>query len=154
MKKAFLILIMFTMFSCQKTVVFNEVKNDFPNNQWGAANILEFEFKLEKDVAAGDIKLLFSHIHEPQYTTVPLAVTIEDPSGAKENLYINIRLKDAAGNNLSECAGDMCDLYTNIKEGVKLAKGDYRITVQNKFTHAYLPNALAVGLSVEEIKSK
>ena len=140
---------MLTVLSCQKTVVFKDVKKDFADNQWAATDIKKFEFKLKKDIELGDIKLLFSHVHDPQYSTVPVSVSIENPSGEKENFFMNLQLKDADGNDLSECSGDICDLYTNIKEGVKLQKGTYKVTVENKFAYAYLANVLAIGLSVE-----
>lgn len=149
MKKAFLLLLVFTALSCQKTVVFKDVKKDFSDNQWVATDIKKFEFKLKKDVEAGDIKLLFSHVFEPQYATVPVSVTIEYPSGEKENVFLNLQLKDAEGNDLSDCSGDICELYTNLKEGVKLPKGNYKVSVENKFAYAYLANVLAVGVSVE-----
>jgi hypothetical protein len=149
MKKALLLLLVFTAVSCQKTVVFKDVKKDFSDNQWVATDVKKFEFKLKKDVEAGDIKLLFSHVYEPQYATVPVSVTIEYPSGEKENVFLNLLLKDAEGNDLSDCSGDICELHTNIKEGVKLPKGDYKVTVENKFAYAYLANVLAVGVSVE-----
>lgn len=149
MKKTLLLLLMLTVLSCQKTVVFKDVKKDFADNQWAATDIKKFEFKLKKDIELGDIKLLFSHVHDPQYSTVPVSVSIENPSGEKENFFMNLQLKDADGNDLSECSGDICDLYTNIKEGVKLQKGTYKVTVENKFAYAYLANVLAIGLSVE-----
>lgn len=149
MKKTLLLFLMLTVLSCQKTVVFKDVKKDFADNQWTATDVKKFEFKLKKDIELGDIKLLFSHVHNPQYSTVPVSVSIENPSGEKENFFMNLQLKDAEGNDLSECSGDICDLYTNIKEGVKLQKGTYKVTVENKFAYAYLANVLAIGLSVE-----
>lgn len=149
MKKTLLLFVMLTVLSCQKTVVFKDVKKDFADNQWTATDVKKFEFKLKKDIELGDIKLLFSHVHNPQYSTVPVSVSIENPSGEKENFFMNLQLKDAEGNDLSECSGDICDLYTNIKEGVKLQKGTYKVTVENKFAYAYLANVLAIGLSVE-----
>lgn len=149
MKKAFLLILVFAALSCKKTVVVKDVNTDFTENQWQATDAKKFEFELKKDLEKGDIRLLFSHVHDPQYSTVPVSVTIEEPSGEKENFYLNLMLKDAEGNDLSECSGDICDLYTNIKEGVKLSKGTYKVTVENKFAYAYLANVLAVGVSVE-----
>jgi hypothetical protein len=149
MKKTLLLLLVFAALSCQKTVVFKDVKKDFTDNQWAATDVKKFEFKLKKDIELGDIKLLFSHVHDPQYATVPVSVTIENPAGEKENFFMNLLLKDSDGNDMSDCSGDICDLYTNIKEGVKLSKGTYKVTVENKFAYAYLANVLAVGVSVE-----
>ncbi len=150
MKKALLLLLMFTIFSCQKTVVFKDVNQDFVEKQWQANDIKKFEFTLKKDIESGDIKLLFSHVYEPQYSTVPVSVTIENPAGEKENIYMNLQLKDEDDNDLSECSGDICDLYTNLKQGVKLSKGTYKVSVENKFAYAYLANVLGVGISVEQ----
>jgi hypothetical protein len=58
MKKALLLLLVFTAVSCQKTVVFKDVKKDFSDNQWVATDVKKFEFKLKKDVEAGDIKTI------------------------------------------------------------------------------------------------
>jgi hypothetical protein len=139
----------FPVLSCKKTVVVKDVNTEFVEKQWPAADAKKFEFKLKKDIESGDIKLLFSHVHDPQYGTVPVSVTLESPSGEKENFFMNLQLKDADGNDLSDCSGDICDLYTTLKEGVKLSKGTYKVRVENKFAYAYLANVLAVGVTVE-----
>jgi gliding motility-associated lipoprotein GldH len=149
MKKILLLLSLFMLLSCAKTVVIKQNNQDFPDNQWAATDIKKFEFKLKRDIEVGDIKLLFSHVFEPQYSTVPMAITIEKPSGEKENVFLNVPLKDDEGNDLSECSGDICDLHAMIKEGVKLEKGNYKISIENKFAYAYLANVLGVGISVE-----
>lgn len=149
MKKLLPLLLVFILFSCKKSVVYTETSDDFEDSRWMASDIKTFDFKLKKDIDAGDIKLTFSHVHEPQYGIVPIAVTLKDPSGQIENIMLNVPLKDAEGNDLSECSGDICDLHTFIKQGVPLKKGDYQITLQNKFAYEYLANVLAVGISVE-----
>lgn len=149
MKKVLLLFLVFTAISCKKTTVVREVQNDFSDKQWQATDVRKFEFKIKKDIELADISLMLSHVYEPQYTSVPVSVTIESPGGAKENFYMNLQLKDEEGNDLSECAGDVCDLYTSIKQGIKLTKGDYKITVENKFAYAYLANVLALGVIVE-----
>lgn len=148
MKKILLLLLMFTVLACTKNEAAREVNREFNENRWEAADTKNFEFTLDKDIPAADISLLFSHIHDPQYATVPVAITLEGPDGKKEDIYLNVRLKDANGNDLSECAGDICDNYTTFKENVKLVKGAYKISVQNKFANVYLPNVLAVGVVV------
>jgi hypothetical protein len=50
---------------------------------------------------------------------------------------------------MSDCSGDICELQTFIKEGVPLKKGDYKVTIKNKFDYEYLANVLALGVSVE-----
>jgi len=149
MKKILLLLFMLTLLGCKKTVVVKQMHTDFEDNQWMATNIQNFEFKLKRDVEAGDINLLFSHVFQPQYSTVPVSVTIENPAGETENILVNLMLKDEDGNDLSDCSGDICDLSQPVKEDAMLKKGTYKITVENKFAYEYLANVLAVGVSVE-----
>lgn len=147
MKKILLLLCLSVLFSCQKTTYTTTIK-DFANNRWPKNEIKTFTLKLKKDVEVGEVELHFSHVIDPQYDTVPLSVVITHPSGEQENIYVNMQLKDASGDSLSECTGDICDYKTVIKEGSKLAKGTYKITVQNQFPHEYLPNILAFGVSI------
>jgi len=149
MKKALLLLSLLMLLSCKKAIVFHDVNTDFTQNQWQATDVKKFEFTIKKDIDAADIKLIFSHVYEPQYEAVPVSVTIENPVGEKENIYMRLQLKDSEGKDLSECSGDICDLSTNLKEGVKLTKGTYKVSVENKFAYAYLANVLGVGISVE-----
>lgn len=149
MKKLLPLLLVFVLFSCKKTVVYTERYDDFEDNRWMATDIKTFEFKLKRDIEAGDIKLTFSHVFEPQYLIVPISVTIQNPTGKKQNIMLNLHLKDEDGNDLSDCSGDICEFEAIIKEGVKLQKGDYKVTLQNKFAYEYLANVLAVGVSVE-----
>lgn len=148
MRKLLLLAITFMLFSCEKNIRYVEVNRDFEQNRWPATDIKKFEFNLDNDIESGDIKLVFSHIHEPQYNEVPVLVTIQYPDGKKENIAVNLLLKDASGKDMSDCAGDVCDLSTSIKEKIKLVKGSYMITVQNKFSNAYLINVLGLGINV------
>lgn len=150
MKKTVLLLLLLTLFSCQKGDLIHDVNKDFPENQWQSDDIKKFEFTLEKGIKKGDINIIFSHIHKPGYDSVPIFVTIESPNGEKEDIETTLVLKDAGGNELSDCAGDVCDLQTTIKNAAKLEKGIYKVTVQNKHEYAYVANVLGVGVSVEK----
>lgn len=61
---------------------------------------------------------------------------------------MDINLKDGMAKDLSDCMGDICDIEITVKE-LKLAKGNYKITVQNRFAHAYVPNVLALGIRIK-----
>ncbi len=150
MKKTVLLLLFLTLFSCQKDALIHEVNKDFPENQWQSDAIEKFEFTLTKNIKSADVNLLFSHVHNPGYDAVPVLVTIESPNGEKEDIDASFLLKDAGGNELSDCAGDVCDLYITIKNAARLEKGTYKVTVQNKHEYAYVANVLAVGVSIEK----
>ncbi|MGQ2982343.1 hypothetical protein [Flavobacterium sp.] len=149
MRSLLLIAILLTLVSCTKTIVYHENAKDFKDNRWLASDVKSFEFDLEKDISAGGIKIAFSHVHDPQFTSIPLEAVITHPSGEKENIAIMLELRDKEGNDLSECLGDVCDLDTPLKDNVQLAKGKYRVELYNKFPNIYLPNAVSVGISVE-----
>ena len=152
MKKIIPFLVLLALFSCDKQVAYNKVFNDFTANHWIKNDIKVFDFTLDETIEAGTISILFSHISESQFPMIPLEVYIERPSGEEEKVYVNMRFKDAKGKSLSDCAGDVCDLTTTIKEGTKFEKGHYKITLQNKFTYDFIPNVLALGLSIRADK--
>ena len=92
---------------------------------------------------------MFSHTFDPQFQRVPLEVTIEHPDGTKDNMFLNLQLKDSSGNSISDCAGDICDLEMGLKEEMEMPAGKYKVMVENKFDGPYLPNVLALGIIVE-----
>ncbi len=149
MKKFLILTIALALASCDNTVVYTETGKDFKDNRWLATDVQHFEFELKEDIEAGNILMMLSHVHEPQFTVIPVEASVTYPSGESENVALSLVLKDAEGNDLSECLGDVCDFHTPIKEKVKLAKGKYRIALHNNFPNMYLPNTIAVGVRVE-----
>ncbi|KAF2519789.1 gliding motility lipoprotein GldH [Flavobacterium salilacus subsp. salilacus] len=149
MKKFVFLLPLLLLFSCNKTTLFTKTIDDFDNNRWQKSEVKTFEFDIKKDVENADIKLIFSHTFDPQYERVPLELTIQSPDGVKDNMFLNLQLKDGSGNSISDCAGDICDLEMNLKEEMKMLAGKYIITVENKFEGEYIPNVLALGIMVE-----
>ncbi|AXG73173.1 hypothetical protein DVK85_02600 [Flavobacterium arcticum] len=149
MKKFVFLLPLLLLLSCNKTTLFTQTLDDFNNNRWQKNEMKVFHFDVKKDVKKADIKLTFSHTFDPQYERVPLEVIIENPDGTKDNMFLNLQLKDASGDVVSDCAGDICDLEMGLKEGLTMPAGKYSITVENKFEGEYLPNVIALGITVE-----
>lgn len=149
MKKLIFLLPVLLLLSCSKSTVFSETLDDFENNRWQRGDIKVFKFDVKNDIASADIDLMFSHTFDPQYTLVPMDVAINRPDGTRNNMHINFMLQDNEGNNISDCAGDVCDIKMNIIDNKKMDKGTYTITVESKFYGAYLPNILALGINVE-----
>lgn len=145
MKKIIALLLLFFVAACSKYDISKTER--FTDNRWNKDDVKTFIFKIEETYSA-DVMLLFSHISEPQYNEVPLEVVILDPSGKKETVDVILKLKEANGKQLSDCAGDVCDLTKVIKERALFEKGSYTVTVKNNFNTAYLPNVLAVGVSL------
>ena len=66
------------------------------------------------------------------------------------NMAINLLLKDEQGNAVSDCSGDICDYSHTLQESVRLPKGNYVVKLQNQYQWEYLPNTLAVGLTIKK----
>lgn len=139
-------LLLFLFVSCGKFSY--STNKGFENNRWAKNDVQQYEVILSSGLSSADIEVFFSHIHEPGYDKVPLVLEITYPGGKKENIPLELKLKDEEGNNLSDCSGDVCDIYAAVKEDVDLKKGTYVFRLKNNFNNAFLPNALAAGVEV------
>jgi gliding motility-associated lipoprotein GldH len=151
--KALIFLVTLTLlFSCNETKIFSKFDGDFPNNRWEKTNQKAYSFSINDEAKLYDIVFRFSHVYDYQFASVPITIQITDPTGKKEKLEIDLKIKDDSGKQLAECAGDICDLKFKIKEAVKLSKGNYTIAISHTFNGPYLPNVLGIGLNVEIAK--
>jgi gliding motility-associated lipoprotein GldH len=149
MKRIALCLLAFVLFSCsKKEAVYTDTFKDFDENRWKLEDMKTFTPVLNEDVKDVSLSLHFSHVFEPGYDKIPVAVIFQDPDGKEENLLVEVKLKNEAGKSLSDCAGDVCDIVVPVKEHVDLAKGKYKVTFLNKADSPYVPNVLSVGLSI------
>jgi gliding motility-associated lipoprotein GldH len=148
-KLAFLLLLM--LFSCKnKEEAFSETFKDFPENRWKINDVKTFAPVLNKDVKDAGIYLYFSHVFEPGYDNIPVAVQWQAPDGKEEIELVELKFKDENGNALNDCAGDVCEIKVPVKEHLTLLKGSYKVAILPKFNGDYLPNVLAVGLRIEK----
>ncbi|HMK06122.1 MAG TPA: hypothetical protein VK476_01245 [Flavobacterium sp.] len=153
MKKIYLLLFsLIAIYSCDKTSsAYYKVYDNFESNRWQKADTKKFAFSITDD-AAYDVALKFSHVYDYQFDSVPMTVLIVGPDGKEEKFPIDLKIKDASGKELAECAGDICDLNYKIKSNINLPKGDYKVTVSHDFNGPYLPNILGIGLDVKHAK--
>lgn len=152
MKKIIMFLSLALLASCNEAVVFSESDRNFDDNRWITEDIKKFEFEIKQDIASADIFVEFSHIYEPQYDDVPVVIEIKSSHGETERIAVLLELKDSSGKDITECLGDICDLRQLVKDNASLPKGNYTITIQNKFPSQYLPNVLGIGIRVENQK--
>lgn len=152
-KKTLLLLSLFTvLISCSKQSQFSQFDTFGEENRWQKADAKTFEFDITDDTQLHNIVFRFSHVYGYQFASIPLNVVIESPDGKKEELKIDVPIKDDSGKDLGECAGDICDLNYKIEEKIKLQKGNYKITFSHSFEGPYLPNVIGIGLNVESVK--
>jgi gliding motility-associated lipoprotein GldH len=140
------------LIACNKSKLYSEFSKFSENNRWYKSVVKNYEFNIEDDTKAYDVTFEFSHVYDYQFDSVPIIFSIENPEGIKENFTIDLAIKDAAGKQLAECSGDICDLDFKIKEKAKLLKGKYKVTVANGFKGPYLPNVIGIGLKVTTIE--
>lgn len=141
-----------TLVSCSGQSQFSQFVTLGTENRWQKTDAETFEFEITDEATPYDLVFKFSHVFDYQFATVPINFTIENPAGEKENLSVDLAIKDSSGKELAECAGDICDLKYHIKENTKLKKGKYKVTVSHSFEGPYLPNVIGIGLDVEKVK--
>jgi len=151
MNKILVLLLLVVLASCnKKDVVFTETEKNFPDNRWALNDTKIFNISIKEDVQDAGVYLHFSHVFEPQYKEVPVAAVLQDPGGKQEHVLLNLKLEDARGNSLSDCTGDICEFIIPVKEHLNLVKGEYKLVILNKFNGEYIPNVLALGVSIEK----
>lgn len=151
--KILLLLFVITLsISCSKKSQFSQFVDFGTENRWQKTDAKTFEFEITEDATLYNLVFKFSHVFDYQFATVPINFSIENPAGKKENLSVDLAIKDSSGKELAECAGDVCDLKYQIKEKTKLQKGKYKVTVSHSFEGPYLPNVIGIGLDVEKVK--
>lgn len=146
MRKLLTLLPLLLLFSCMKSTIYTEMTKGFPENRWAKSDAGHFDFII-KEKANANIIVKFSHIFEPQYTEVPLFVTIKKPTGDEVTEAV-LLLKDSEGKNISDCVGDICDLEYTIKENYIFEPGSYTIVVANTAKGPYVPNVLGLGIEI------
>ncbi|MFP9099992.1 hypothetical protein ACLI09_13160 [Flavobacterium sp. RHBU_24] len=147
MKKLLLIPVMLLLAACGNSSTINK---DFPDNRWPKTYIQTFSVNVTGD-GITQLGLLFSFVSGPQFTDIPLSIGITAPDGSTQYVSILLDLTGKADGSSLDCAGDVCDLHTVLKNTV-LTKGDNTITIKNNFKGPYVPNVLAVGVDLKEFK--
>lgn len=146
--KGILLFSFLSLFSCKEDSVFDKMDKNFKSNRWEKSEVKSYEFSIENENQLYDITLKFAHVYDYQFTSIPLKITIENPFGTIESIAVDLKTKNAKGEELADCSMDICDLKQTIKEKTKLDKGKYKISVSHHFKGPYLPNVLGVGLKV------
>ncbi len=142
---------LFVLFiSCNKSGIYSKFDKQGEDNRWAQSDVKTYDFTVDNDTLLYDIKFHFSHVYDYQFANVPIHFSIESPDGAKENILIDLAVKNDKGEQLADCSGDICDLIYNVKEKTKLQKGNYKITVSNSFQGPYLPNVIGIGLEIDK----
>jgi len=90
MKKLLCLLPLLLLVSCLDATYVTQTF-EFEGNRWPTTDAKTFKVNLEKDMEHATIKLMFSHVFEPQYASVPLSGTLTLPSGKTEPFSLKTR---------------------------------------------------------------
>lgn len=138
----------FALFSCNKKKIYDELDKNFPENRWQKGETKNFEFSIEEEARNYDVNVHFAYFSDFVINPVPLSVTIIHPDGSEQNKTLNIVVKDSEGKETGECGGDFCDIREALFKNEALKKGVYKLSIQQQFDGAYLPNVNGIGIEV------
>lgn len=149
--KPILIIAILLLVSCDKTNIYATIDNNFKDNRWFKSSTRTLKLEVKKDASNYDLLFDFRHVHDFQFSEIPIQFRIEDPNGKVSIKKIMLSIKDEKGKDRGECMGDICDLRQVIFSEKELIKGDYTISISHQFQGEYLPNVISIGLSLKEI---
>lgn len=148
MKKLFFLFLLLSIISCAKFSLYSEKIENFPDNRWLIAETKIFSFELTEDIEEAELKLFFSHVFQPGYDKIPVKVYVTKEGGEESIIKEELLLKSETGEDLGQCLGDICDLTQTIATQ-SLTKGKYTVKVMHEAKGPYLPNVIALGISLE-----
>jgi len=136
--------------SCVNRTEFEQYQK-FEKQSWNRFNIIKFEVPVNDIKTAFDITLVIRHLPEFKIKELPVNVTMYMPSGEIRSAEHIIKFTDNAGESLSECLGDLCDLSFVLRDGFIFPEiGTVRIEIENKWPRLELPGILEVGLILQK----
>ena len=148
--KIFLFAFMVIFFSCVSHIEFEQYKK-FEKQSWNRFNIIKFEVLVNDIKTDFDITLVIRHLPEFKIKELPVNVTFYMPSGEIRSAEHIIKFTDNAGESLSECLGDLCDLSFMLRKGFIFPEnGTVRVEIENKWPRLELPGILEVGLVLQK----
>lgn len=139
------VLLLCLLSACDKQNVYKDFDRSFDENRWLKSDIKTYDFVLEK-AGKYDLQIDYSHVAGFQFTEIPIRIEIIAPSGAVTGENYMIQTKDANGNDLGDCTGDLCDIRQTLFKSRELAAGNYKVRLINEFDNDYLPNTIGLGI--------
>lgn len=143
-----LLLLTLALTSCNENKIYDELHKDFADNRWQKSEVKTFEFEITEEARNYDVNVHFAYLSNFVINPVPLTVTIVLPDNSEETKEINIVVKNKEDKETGDCGGDYCDIRETIMRNEALKKGKYKITIQQNFDGAYLPNVNGIGIEV------
>ena len=127
--------------------------SEIPHAIWQKGQTVDFEFELTKPLEKGRILLAVRHATVIPYSDLPILYALTKPNSQPQAAKLNLKIKDAAGENLGSGMGDMWDLEQALEAPMQMPSGKYSL----KIAHGLETDALLiseVGYIVEDLTEK
>ena len=151
MKRIFLIFFAtITFFSCSNSV-FNEY-HEFAMLEWKQTDVPEFEFEITSDTTNYDIYFTLRYIEGfPYQNMIGTMLIVDEKKQASLNKF-KFRVVDENKEYIGDVAGNIFDIETLIIKDTSLAKGKYKVTLEQTTAQPSLAFVMDAGLVVKESK--
>lgn len=139
--------------SCDENRVY-EQNEDFTLHEWKYEDVKVFDVAID-DTTPKTVFVNFRHTYFFSNRNVLMNLEVKFPNDSIYKTPLNILLSEPNGMWHSECSGDICDFKYPIKEFTNYSfpeVGTYIFSLTQDMRVNPLPNVMAVGLRVENLK--
>lgn len=146
-KKYFLLFIIsLSLFSCDKNRIY-ELNTDIKNNNWTYIDKKDFEFNITK---TNSIQALINFRHTSNFSSRNIILLLQstNPKGIKDTININIPLSEPNGMWYGKCSGNICNIQYPLDFNFT-DTGKYIFSLQQNMRKNPLPNAMSIGIRIE-----
>ena len=142
-----------TFSSCDSNKVY-ESYTALPDKGWPMDNPVTFKVEIEDTTQACNVQLMIRHMPQYPFQNLYLLLDTKYPDGSFSTDSVQFMLFNAAGESLSDCAGDLCDAQFMFRNHVRFPQaGSYEFIMSHAMRveqfNGVLPYVLDVGLRIE-----
>jgi len=135
--------------ACSTYKEYNE--DAFPEFTWEPGQEVEFKPVIEDISSSYSLGLGLRHVYGFRQSKINVSIRIIAPSGNQSITAYHFKIKDADGEYVGSCAGDMCDLETIVDENFVFTElGEHRMILSHDEGENLISGVMAVGLVLDK----
>ncbi|HBS87762.1 MAG: hypothetical protein A2W91_11400 [Bacteroidetes bacterium GWF2_38_335] len=135
---------------CNPNAIFSESET-IEGSKWDNTKKIVFKPEIEDISKPYDICVTLSHVYGYAPKTLDIIVKTTSPSGIKKEKEYSLFVKSEDGAYYSDCAGDYCDLKTQIEKSFKFSEpGTWEFSIEHNMAMNPLPAVMEIGLVIEK----
>src|SRR5688572_18297431 len=152
-KKDTLIYLTFPLLFIACTHTYKEYdKESFPTYTWESDQKIIFNPTIKDISKPYKLTLGIRHLYGFQLKSIRVNVKSVSPSGKETMKAYEFHIKNAAGEYLRSCDGDLCDLETVVEENIKFEEpGQYTYSIMHNAKEYSIPGVMEFGLILDEV---